>query len=270
MAYRKEISDAFDDDFEVTYEEDIDNWGYEEDTGNYGTDFRRPARRNHSRYDTDDIDVIPRKDSSGYDRDDYDTAPRRVSSRYDDSDYDGRPSRRKGNKRRKHSVPLAAPIRKGGRVLSRAAAALVRCLTAVIILATTAYVTYTFWRASTPYGDVQEAVRTGHLTMTLAAYLSIAAIFILFEFIALLWSMTRTRVRDEAGSWKEDTGRGLSSFVFIFGTSYLSFILYRFIPGTPEILFGLKGALDVYGSMHNVLLGLCAAGVASCLVRKYF
>ncbi len=148
--------------------------------------------------------------------------------------------------------------------------ALVRCLTAVIILATTAYVTYTFWRASTPYGDVQEAVRTGHLTMTLAAYLSIAAIFILFEFIALLWSMTRTRVRDEAGSWKEDTGRGLSSFVFIFGTSYLSFILYRFIPGTPEILFGLKGALDVYGSMHNVLLGLCAAGVASCLVRKYF
>ncbi len=27
MAYRKEISDAFDDDFEVTYEEDIDNWG---------------------------------------------------------------------------------------------------------------------------------------------------------------------------------------------------------------------------------------------------
>ena len=106
--------------------------------------------------------------------------------------------------------------------------------------------------------------------MTLAAYLSVAAIFILSEFIALLWSMTRTRVRDGYDSWKEDTGRGLVSFIVVFGTSYLSFLLYRFIPEAPEVLYGLKGALDVYGSMHNVLLGLCTAGVISCLVRKYF
>ena len=106
--------------------------------------------------------------------------------------------------------------------------------------------------------------------MTLAAYLCIALIFILFEFIALLWSMTKVRVRDASGTWKEDAGRGLSSFIFVFASSYLAFLLYRFLPETPEFLYGLKGALEVYGSMHNVLFGLCAAGVISCLLRKYF
>lgn len=240
MTYRKELSDAFDDDFEVTYEEDPNNWEYEydDDTDSYERTPRRPSRRDDSRYETDELDI--------------------------------RPSHSRGRQKRSRGVPLAAPIRKGGRVLSRATAALVRCLTAVIILATTAYVTYTFWQASTPYGDIPEAVRTKELSMTLAAYLSIAAIYILFEFIMLLWSMTRTRVRDEFGSRKEDTGRGLASFILVFGASYLSFLLYRFIPETPEVMFGLKGALEVYGSMHNVLLGLCTAGVISCLVRKYF
>ena len=167
-------------------------------------------------------------------------------------------------------MPLAAPIRRGGRALSRAAAALIRCLTAVLILATAAYVTYTFWRASTPYGDILESVRTQKISMTLAAYLCVAAIFLLFEFISLLWSMTRVRVRDEMGYRKEDAGRGLVSFLLVFASSYIAFLLYRFLPETPEILYGLKGALEVYGSMHNVLFGFCAAGVVSCLVRRYF
>lgn len=173
-------------------------------------------------------------------------------------------------RRNRRGVPLAAPIRKGGRVLSHAASALIRSLTAGLILATAVYVTYTFWRASAPYGDIAEAVRTRNISMALAAYICVAVIFLLSEFISLLWSMTRVRVRDGNGWWKEDSGRGLFSFVLVFASSYLSFLLYRFLPGSPEVLFGLKGALEVYGSMHNVLFGLCAAGVVSCLVRKYF
>lgn len=224
MERRKKFTDVFDDDFEVTYEED----------------------------DTDDYSS---EDDRYYDED-------------QDSYYDERP-RASSRRRSRRAVPLAAPIRKGGRALSKAAAALIRCLTAVLILATTAYVTYIFWRASAPYGDISEAVRTKELTVTLAAYLSVAAVFILFQFIALLWSMTRTRIRTEYGSWKEDTGRGLGSFIIVFAASYLSFLFCRFLPETPEVLYGLKGALDVYGSMHNVLLGLCVAGVISCLARKY-
>ena len=233
-----DFSDLFDDDFEVTYE---DGW---EDVSALSRRRRGPG--SHTDYYEED-----------------DAYENHKNSMYAD---DPRPSRR----RNRRGVPIAAPIRKGGRVLSRAAAALIRCLTAVLILATTAYVTYTFWRASTPYGDIMESIRTRRISMTLAAYVCIAVIFLLFEFIALLWSMTRVRVRDESGSWKEDAGRGLFSFVLVFASSYLAFLFYRFLPESPEILFGLKGSLEVFGSMHNVLFGLCAAGVISCLVRKYF
>ena len=107
-------------------------------------------------------------------------------------------------------------------------------------------------------------------SLTLLVYLCAALLFLLFELISLLWSMTRTRVRDGLDTWKEDTGRGLFSFILVFALSYLAFLFSPFLPDAPEAVYGLKGALDVYGSMHNVLFGLCAAGVISCIVRKYF
>lgn len=234
MKRKKDCSYILDDDFEVTYE---DGW---EDVSYNDIGYQRQDRYS---------------DDNSY-----------ADQRYDRYSEDSPSPRR----RSRGGVPLAAPIRKGGRVLSHAASALVRSLTAVLILATAAYVTYTFWRASTPYGDIMEAIRTRKISMTLAAYICVAIIFLLSEFIALLWSMTRVRVRDDAGWWKEDAGRGLFSFILVFASSYLAFLLYRFLPGSPDILRGLKGALEVYGSMHNVLFGLCAAGTASCLVRKYF
>ena len=81
--------------------------------------------------------------------------------------------------------------------------------------------------------------------------------------------MTRVRVRRNGESWKEDTGRGMFSFIVVFVTSYASFLFSGLLPESPEVIYGLKGALTVYGSMHNVLLGLCAAGIISCLIRKY-
>lgn len=192
---------------------------------------------------------------------------------YDETDYSDEgtlPGSVKQKKRRSRGVPLAAPIRKGGRTLSRLACALVRSLTAVLILAVTVYVMWTFWRASTPYGDILEALETMKPSLTLLVYLCVALLFLLFELISLLWSMTRTRVRDGHDTWKEDTGRGLFSFILVFALSYLAFLSSPFLPDAPEAVYGLKGALDVYGSMHNVLFGLCAAGVISCIVRKYF
>ena len=254
MKREKDFSDIFDDDFEVTYE---DGW---EDVPDSYSSRRSPARRA-------DHGTFRRENENSYEADSI------YEDRYgDDSSYEDRDEEdsRSSRRRSRGGVPLAAPIRKGGRVLSRAASALVRCLTAVLILAAAAYVTYTFWRASTPYGDIMESVRTHKFSMTLTAYLCVAVIFLLFEFIALIWSMTKVRVRDDSGSWKEDAGRGLFSFIAVFVSSYLAFLVYRFLPESPEVLYGLKGALEVYGSMHNALFGLCAAGVISCLVRKYF
>ena len=250
MKKESEFSQYFDDDFEVTYDE------YMTDT-DIAPRSRRNSDYNQPDPDTESWDMTDAMDAT----EDYDT---------DYSDEDTLPGSVKQKKRRSRGVPLAAPIRKGGRTLSRLASTLVRSLTAILILAVTVYVMWTFWRASTPYGDILEALETMKPSLTLLVYMCAALLFLLFELISLLWSMTRTRVRDGLDTWKEDTGRGLFSFILVFALSYLAFLFSPFLPDAPEAVYGLKGALDVYGSMHNVLFGLCAAGVISCIVRKYF
>ncbi|MBS5387062.1 MAG: hypothetical protein KHY31_06735 [Clostridiales bacterium] len=232
MSSRKKLSTIFDDDFEVTYEEEPSVF-----TDDYHTDASRQRQFEEVEYDE-------------YDK------------------YDDTPIVRR--KRRDHSlVPLAAPIRKGGKALSKFSSALIRQLSVILILSIMCFAAYNFWRGSALYGDIVEAFETMEISPVLAAYFSVVAVFLLFELLSLLWAMTRTRVRNGFTSWKEDTGRGMFSFIAVFVSSYLAFLLNRFIPESPEVLYGLKGALDVYGSLHNVLFGLCAAGVISCLIRKY-
>lgn len=272
MSDKKEFSDIFDDDFEVTYEDDS---GITLDITDASRTYEcgKPREMTGSDFDTDyDDDYYEDDIDDYYDEDDshkstYDERRHRKNDRSDREPSSGRSSSRRKKSR---GVPLAAPIRKGGRTLSRLAAALVRSLTAILILAIMIYVGWTFWRASTPYGDIMEMIQTRKPTITLASYLCVAVLFILFELISLLWSMTRVRVRNGIDSWKADTGRGMFSFIIVFVTSYLAFLLSPLIPEAPEAVYGVKGALDVYGSMHNVLFGLCAAGVVSCIVRKYF
>lgn len=275
MNDKKEFSDIFDDDFEVTYEDDT-GMTVDMSESRRQPDNSRLHRKTAADYEddfaaADDDDYYYSNgeydDDDAYE-DDYDS---RAGRKRRSADREQEPEARRSSRRKKgRSVPLAAPIRKGGRTLSRLAAAVVRSLTAILILAIIVYVTYTFWRASTPYGDIMEMIRTQQPSITLLSYLCVAVLFLLFELISLLWSMTRVRVRNGIDSWKEDTGRGLFSFILVFASSYLAFLLSPFIPDAPEAVYGVKGALEVYGSMHNVLFGLCAAGVISCIVRKYF
>lgn len=239
MKTKKEFSDYFDDDFEVTYEDDITNT---DELSDYNT-WDHSHRKNRSE------DIYVDSPVRTY------ISPRKQPVK---------------QKKSRGGIPLAAPIRKGGRTLSRLTAALIRSLTAFLILAIIFYVMWTLWRASTPYGDIMEAVKTMNPSLTLLVYICLSLLFLLFELIALLWSLTKARMRDGSASWKEDTGRGLFSFIAVFILSYGAFILSPVLPDKPEAIYGLKGFLDVYGSMHNVLFGLCAAGTVSCIVRKYF
>ena len=270
-----EFDSYFDDDFEVVYEDLEDLGSYlSEDSSDNNNDYD-----DYDGYDGDtdyyDYDDYDDDDDDDYYDDDYyddDYEDEYYESDDENSDYDHTDpdDRTKKKKRRKNSkIPLAAPIRKGGRILSNISASLIRSLTALLILAVMIFASWTFLRASAPYGDIMEAVNTKTVPLSLAAYLSVALIFLLSEFIALLWSMTKVRVRDQWGVHKEDTGRGLNSFLLVFLTSYAAFWINRFLPETPDIIYGLKGGLEVYGSMHNVLFGLCAAGIISCLIRKY-
>ena len=153
----KKISDIFDDDFEVTYEEDP----------GINLDMLSGDTRRINNIRTDDTVVISDKTGRDlYDRssrsfsgeeyeddfeDDYEDEDedyeydrrRRRSSDYDDDDYDRRNSHGRRKRRSRGGVPLAAPIQKGGKVLSKITGALLRQLSLILIFATMIYVTYT-------------------------------------------------------------------------------------------------------------------------------
>jgi hypothetical protein len=274
MSQRKELDDIFDDDFEVTYEEEpvYDEDDFEND-GFYETeDFNeKDSEGNYFEEKCPDEEDPDEDTENEYDDAIYSPSGRKRKKRHSSEGEPEYESREKSDprSRKRGGVPLAAPIKKGGKALSRLTGFLLQQLSVLLILATTIFVLYNFWRASTPYGDIQESIQKKRISQTLAAYLCIAAIFLFFEFISLIWTMTRVRVRENGRTIKEDTGRGLFSFLLVFITSYLCFLFSHFLPDSPEILYGIKGAFDVYGSLHNALLGLCAAGVISCLIRRH-
>ncbi len=293
MSPKNDFSDIFDDDFEVTYEEDPEiNFHTSEDTeqrsrpdSNTETIVMNADDYRDNFNDSDDSqfeEVLPEYDDDyedddadyedDYYEDDYNT-PNKRSNRnapyddpYNDRDYDRRSS---GRKRSGGGVKLAAPIKKGGKALSRLTSTLLQQLSIVLILATTAFVLYNFYRASTPYGDIQEAIQTQKISQTLAAYLCVAALFLFFESISLLWSMTRVRVRDGVSSWREDTGRGLWSFILVFAVSYAAFLFSPLLPDSPEVIYGVKGALDVYGSLPQCIVRTVQPESSLRPIRKY-
>ena len=200
-----------------------------------------------------------------------DTDRYNTEEEYDDDFYDTVPNSHSSGRRRRQERPsrLADPIQKGNNTIYRISQAVLRNLSVILFLVIIALLAYNFIRGSAPYGNIEEAISTQTYTPVLASYFSVAALFILYELFSALWAMTNARVRDRYGSYKEDVGRGLFSFVFLYLCSYAAFLTNTWIPETTEVFIGIKGALDVFGSLHNTLFGLCTAGVISCLLRKH-
>ena len=189
----------------------------------------------------------------------------------DSYDYEDSRPRRKNSASSRRKADLLSPLKStakyGGKTIYKTASILIRFVSLLLIAGTAAFLAYNFWKGCAPYGDPLTAVEKKNYC--LAAYAAVAGFFLLYECISFLWAMTRVRVRDGRKTYKEDTGRGLISFIFIYVCSYASFWVNRIIPQSPDVLRGIHGALEVFGSMHNALLGLCLAGAISCLVRKY-
>lgn len=252
----------FDNDFEVTYEDEVT---FDYNTDNIDFETQRFDRRDDRDDYYDNDNYSDEDDYYSFDDDDIDDY-----NSYDDDDYENENSRRNNNKKRRRTpTRLAAPIQKGGNTVIRIAGTILRNLTLFLMLAILILMGYNFFRGSTPYGDIENAISTNTYTPMITAYFTVAAALIFYEIISMLWAMTRARVRDEYGRHREDVGRGMFSFIFLYLCSYVSFFANGWIPESHEVLTGLKGALDVFGSMHNALFGLCLAGVISCLFRKY-
>lgn len=269
---RKNYED-FGDDFEVTYEEepsfqyDLDSEYEENEPSQVWPDTTtQPMRytgQNNSRFDLSIEN--PDNGYDGYYDQNYEEDYDRPGSH---SIHDSRPYREsvpytRTSRRRRGQTPLAAPIQKGGKTVYRISHSLFRNLSLILILVIIAFMAYNFIRGSAPYGDIQNEIVSQNYTEVLASYLAVAAFFILYELLSALWAMTRS------GYYREDTGRGMFSFFFIYICSHAAFFISNWIPEDYDFLRGIKGALEVFGSMHNVLFGLCAAGVISCMIRKY-
>lgn len=240
----------FDDDFEVTYEEEIP-FDYNTTEMNFETQRVHPKKTVHPHHDH----TVSNN--------------RYHTKKMHDQDYE--PDYHSTSKRHRRYRPtqLAAPIQKGGNAILILARTIIRNLSLILMLAILILMGYNFLRGSAPYGDIQNAISTNTYTQMLAAYFSVVAALMLYEIISMFWAMTKVRIRDEYGVYHEDVGRGLFSFIFLYLCSHTAFFIYDWIPETFEILKGVRGALNVFGSMHNVLFGLCLAGVISCLFRKY-
>lgn len=207
------------------------------------------------------------------DRHHHNTASPYSRTEHNPDDRDSTPSYRR--------TRLAAPIQKGGNAALRIAQSILRNLSAILILSIIAVILWHFWRSSTPYGDLAQAMQTFIFPPALTTYLCVAVCIVLYELIALLWTMSKPLLFDEYGSFRADVGRGSGTFIGLFLGSYAAFLLCGHAPDPTgltvffehtdwlELFRGILGGLDVFGSLHNLLFGLCIAGVISCLVRKY-
>ena len=117
-----------------------------------------------------------------------------------------------------------------------------------------------------PFGNIISRLTAAD--QELIAYLAVAGVLLLYEIIIFFCVLGGSRKQGRDGN-TIDNGRGLTSFIIIAAGSYLSAVFASLIPQIPAALQGIQSALTVYGSLKNTLLPICAAGVVSCIIRKF-
>ena len=266
----KNRKDIFDENFEVTYEEEFPEIPVD-DQNDYPT-YKTSIDSNFS----EDIYSQPyrapseRSPKSGYTKKDY----RRSSEPKSRQNYQkSSPSRDKRKKKARRIPNFASPVKKTAHASVKATSSVIQkiCKTASLILMflITCLMAYKFWTNHSTYGAIATVVSDRNYI--LGAYVAVALVLLLFEIISFLWATSGPRVSNRQGrSFKSDTGRGMFSFILICTGSFAAKILFFMVPETPAPLIGVRGALMVYGSMFDLLVKLGIAGIISCILRKIF
>lgn len=267
--------DFFDGNFEVTYIEDLPDlpdYTDEKDDDDYEDvlsclsevdeeDARERRRRRERRerasgdrfQDSERREAFERR-SSGRDASD-----RRDSDRRDSS-------RKKKRRLPNLASPVAKTAKSGGKLIYKICNLLLQGATLILIAVIFYRIAITFWSNHSALGTLPSIVNDKNYT--LAAFLGVGLFLLLFELISFLIVLMSSKKGDRKGR-PVDRGRGLFSFIFIGGCSYLAWMLNTLIPTSPAPLQGVRDALFVYGSMHSALSALCIAGIVSCLIRKF-
>lgn len=268
--------DFFDDDFEVIYEGDLPDLP-EDDDDDYEDVLQKLAD-----YDDgdDDFDDDYDYDDDYDDDDDYDYDARRKSKKRKPAGSKKKKTRnasarsgsdrdRKKKKRRKMPnllSPVSKTAKAGGKAAFKIANLILRAATLILIAMIFCILASNFWKNYSAYGSLATAV--AEKNYALAAYAAVAVFLLLIELITFFRVLSGSKKSGRKGRYV-DTGRGLLSFIFIYAGSLLSALFYGLVPTSPQPLSGVQGALLVYGSLRSTLFALCAAGVISCLIRKF-
>ena len=287
-------SDVFDDDFEVIYEGDLPDISIDDDDDDdYRDVLSGLSDIDHTDYiRKNDYDRLTKKlkaknrnqkrkdnffDTSYYDEDFLDELDDEL---YDDDnamddDYDDSRNGRKKekNRRKKRGVkvpnvakPVAKTAKAGGKILFKLINFLLRIGT-LLLIAWIIYLLGLHFLANVgPFGNIISRLTAAD--QELIAYLAVAGVLVLYEIIIFFCVLGGSRKQGRDGN-TIDNGRGLTSFIIIAAGSYLSAMFASLIPQIPAALQGIQSALTVYGSLKNTLLPICAAGVVSCIIRKF-
>ncbi len=143
-----------------------------------------------------------------------------------------------------------------------------RLVTLALILLTMALLSFHFWKNYSALGSLRSML--SERNYSLAAYLCVGILLILFEVAALLRAATSKKIRDGKRIFTYDTGRGMFSFPIIYIGSCLALRFCEHIPMLHPSLSGVQSALRVYGSLSQTLLAIGCLGVVSCLLRWGF
>lgn len=277
--YDHTSDDSFWENFEVTYG-DESGYRYKKQINNNNTRYNEYDDRYEDDYEDEYDDRYEDDYEDEYDdryEDDYeDEYDDRYEDDYED-EYDDRyapqprsrrkPQRPMRKKRRPVTTPLEKTATKSARFLQKLTSFVLNMATPLLILAVMTVIAIGFWRSHYPFGNIDTAVDERNLT--LATYFVLPAFLLFFEFISFFWSMTKARVDYHGRIRKLDIGRGLGSFITIYVCCILSIRLSTFVPETFSILKGLKGSMEVYGSLFGALSPFCIAGIVVCLIRKF-
>ena len=238
----------FDDDFEVTYEDDsLDILNFDDDEYDDSYDnYERPSKRKR-RNKVDKPVSRPAKKA------------KKLQSKTDKIPNI------------EHAIKKEKPKAYGNRHIYDTSFYVIRTASIIISISIIIVLALEFIRGAALFGNLNDIINNSQLDILL--YVSVSGFIVLFYTMSLLFSFKRKKVIQNGREYKLDMGRGTSIFVSLYLLSYASFIFCAIVPehidlSAIDALNGIVGALDVFGSMHNILLGLCVAGAVSCIARK--
>lgn len=245
MHKKKSETDYFDDNFEITYTEELpeisldfeDEYedSYQFPAEDYEREYRRPRRKAQNP-----------PDWTYHDKKSADS--RRYSSRNSASER---------TPASELASPLRTPMRAGTKLVEKIVSVVLRLAPVVMSILIILLTLFVVWTEHSAYGEL--SMITTEENLTLAFYLTVGAVILLWEIGSFFFVL--------GGVWTK-TGRGITFFIIIYAGSYITSLFFGLIPEGVAILDGIRGGLQMYASLYPRLFTPCLLGIVTCIFQK--